>query len=132
MAFITSVMTATATAPKQLTGADLLEFIRVNPSMPRNELALETGYFRVATSKDGTPSKRPQVEHLLAAITSAKGIELAPASAGATRCTGLLKATKIGSVPISRHYLAQIGVGPTDRVRVSRADDGPYLIVESA
>ena len=132
MTFITSAMTVTATTPKQLKGADLLEFIRVNPNMPRNELALETGYFRIATSKEGVASKRPQVEHLLAAIMSAKGIDLAPASAGATRCTGLLKSTKIGSVPISRHYLAQIGIGPADRVRVSRAEDGPYLIVEAA
>lgn len=125
-------MTATATAPAQIKGADLLEFIRVNPDMPRNELALATGYFRIATSKDGKESKRPQVEQLLGALMAAKGIDLAPASAGASRCTGLLKSTRIGSVPISRHYLEQIGIGPADRVRVSRAKDGTYLIVEAA
>lgn len=123
---------ATATAEKELVGSELLEFIRLNPGMPRNELAIETGYFRTVTNKDDVATKRPRVEALLDAIASAKGIELAPSSGSAVRCTGLLKTTKIGSVPISRHYLAQIGVKPHGQVRVSRAEDGPYLLVEAA
>jgi hypothetical protein len=119
-------------ASTPLVGAELLEFLRLNPNMPRNEVALEAGYFRTAKNKAGDVVKRPQPERLLEAITEAKGVVLAPSSASATRCTGFLKATKIGSVPISRHYLAQIGVGPSGRVRVSRADDGDYLMVEAA
>ena len=109
----------------RLTGPELVEFVKANPNMDRSELIQEAGYFK--EKKDGHVTV--QTLQFFEALTEANKISVKkPASRstngnGKTRAKGQVKTTKLGTLPVSRAYLGQIGIGEGEYAKITVEDD---------
>lgn len=100
-----------------LTGDALLELVKTNPTMPKDELMKVAGY--VVTREDGRTTMK--TSDFMSAILEAQGINLTPAktSAGAGRQpTFRTSCMKNGNIVIGKGYFERVGAEAGDAFEV--------------
>ena len=83
----------------RLTGQQLLEFLRDNPSMSRDEAIKATGYVKVKKDRPGLLRSE-----FYQALAQAQGIPLGPPVGRKRQPTGRLKVTSKGTLPVGAPY----------------------------
>lgn len=104
-----------------LTGAPLLEFVKANPDMPKDQLMEQAGY--AVTREDGKKTYKTSV--FMSEILSAQGINLTPPKTSAGMGRQLTYRTKCmtnGNVTVGKAYFEKAGAKTGDAFDVIVGD----------
>jgi len=101
----------------RLTGTQLLEFLRDNPNMDRDEAIKAAGYVKYKKNRPGCLRSE-----FYQALAQAQGVPLGPPVGRKRQPTGRLKVTSKGTLPVGAPYTRMLGLEIGDYVHAEFQD----------